>query len=143
MISLDMELSIPPADGVLYEWQENDTIEAIANLFNADAQDILNWPGNHFDLVNPQVEAGALVLVPEGRREFRQWLAIQFCFVFFFFFFFFFLCFFKKKKKVFASLEYILLLGFLHHKYNHPNSLLVLVLVCNILFPWVWAVLGM
>jgi hypothetical protein len=74
MISLDMELSIPPADGVLYEWQENDTIEAIANLFNADAQDILNWPGNHFDLVNPQVEAGALVLVPEGRREFRQWL---------------------------------------------------------------------
>ena len=74
LIALGMQLQIPPADGVLYQWQAGDTFEAVAASFGAQTQDILNWPGNNLDLTNPQVEADAWVMVPGGHREFRQWL---------------------------------------------------------------------
>ena len=40
----------------------------------AEADDILNWPGNHLDLTNPQLSAGSWILIPGGEREFQQWL---------------------------------------------------------------------
>jgi hypothetical protein len=46
MLSLDMELRIPPVDGVYYAWLEGDNVEGVANKFKAKPQDILNWPGN-------------------------------------------------------------------------------------------------
>lgn len=74
LISIGMELNIPPVDGVYYEWQEGDTLEAIAARFKAEVEDILDWSGNNFDLANPQAEPGQMVLIPGGVREFRQWL---------------------------------------------------------------------
>ena len=74
MISLDMTLNIPPTNGVLYQWHEGDTIEKVAAQFEAQPQDILNWSGNNLDLTNPVIAPGSLVMVPGGRREYRQWL---------------------------------------------------------------------
>ncbi len=74
LISIGMELNIPPVDGVLYEWQAGDTFEAVAGEFEASIEAILNWPGNQLDLSNPQVDEGVQVMVPGGQREFRQWL---------------------------------------------------------------------
>jgi len=74
MISLGMELVIPPTDGVYYQWQEGDTIESVAAEFEADPQDILNFPGNKLDLTNPVIEPESYVMIPGGHREFRQWL---------------------------------------------------------------------
>ncbi len=74
MISLGMTLKIPPVDGVLYTWQANDTVEGVAAKFDAKTADILNWPGNDLDLTNPDIPAGALIMVPGGHREFRQWI---------------------------------------------------------------------
>jgi len=74
MLSPGMELNIPPVDGVYYQWQEGDTFEIIASEFEAEADDILSWPGNHFDLTNPQVTAGSWIMIPGGEREFQQWL---------------------------------------------------------------------
>ena len=74
LISIGMELNISPVDGVLYEFQDGDTIEAVAARFEVEAQDILNWPSNEIDLLDPQVEPGRLIVVPGGKREFRQWL---------------------------------------------------------------------
>jgi murein DD-endopeptidase MepM/ murein hydrolase activator NlpD len=74
LISLGMELKIPPANGVYYQWQEGDTIETVAARFKAKAEDILNWSGNNLDLTDPKVEPGAWILVPDGEREFRQWI---------------------------------------------------------------------
>jgi murein DD-endopeptidase MepM/ murein hydrolase activator NlpD len=74
MISVGMELKIPPTDGVLYEVKAGDTIQSVASAFNAQVEDILSWSGNKLDLTNPLVEPGALVMVPGGHREFRQWL---------------------------------------------------------------------
>lgn len=73
-LSLDMQLKIPPVDGVLYEWKEGDTLEGVAARFEAESEDILNWPGNQLDLTEPELEAGQLVMVPGGHREFRQWI---------------------------------------------------------------------
>lgn len=69
-----MELNIPAVDGVYYQWKENDTLEKVAGELKASPDDILNWPGNRFDLTNPQVEPGTWVMVPGGEREYQQWI---------------------------------------------------------------------
>jgi len=73
-LSPGMVLRIPPTDGVLYEWQEGDTLQGIADKFEAQVEDILGWTGNKFDLTNPVVEAASLVMLPGGHREFKQWI---------------------------------------------------------------------
>ncbi len=69
-----MELNIPPLDGVFYEWKEGDTLEGVADAFDATIEDIVGFIGNKIDLSNPAVEPGTMVMVPGGHREFRQWL---------------------------------------------------------------------
>jgi len=67
-------LKIPPADGIYYQWKENDTLDSVATEFNANIDDILNYPGNDIDLTNPTIASGSWVMVPGGEREFVQWL---------------------------------------------------------------------
>ena len=74
LISEGMSLLIPPVDGVLYRWQEGDSIEAVAAQFKTTPQEIINWPGNNLDLVEPQIESGEMIMLPGGQCEFRQWL---------------------------------------------------------------------
>mgnify|MGYP001814182659 CR=1 FL=1 len=74
MVTSGMELRIPPVSGVLYEWQEGDTLQAVADKFDANLDEILGWSGNQLDLTNPEFEDGKLVMIPGGHREFRQWL---------------------------------------------------------------------
>lgn len=74
MITAGMELRIPPVSGVLYEWQAGDTFQGVADKFEAKLDEILGWSGNQLDLTNPEIEAGKLVMIPGGHREFRQWL---------------------------------------------------------------------
>jgi len=74
MISTGMLLNIPPVNGVLYNWQDGDTIESVAARFKTSIEDMLTWPGNDIDLVDQQVETGSLVMIPGGQREFRQWI---------------------------------------------------------------------
>jgi len=73
-ISINMELLIPPVNGVLYEWKVGDTVESVASRFKVSPEDILNWPGNNIDLIELDVEPGTLVMVPGGQREFQQWI---------------------------------------------------------------------
>lgn len=70
-----MELTIPPVDGLYYEWKEGDTFETIAAKFKAAPEDIINFPGNDVDLTNPEIKPGTLVMVPGGSRELRNWAA--------------------------------------------------------------------
>jgi LysM repeat protein len=74
MLNPGMKLNVPPVDGVYYQWQEGDTLESVAAKFDGKVQDILSWEGNHFDLTNPQVEPKQWIMIPNGHREFRQWL---------------------------------------------------------------------
>jgi hypothetical protein len=74
MLDPGMILNVPPINGVYYQWQQGDTFDSVANKFDASVQNILDWEGNNFDLTNPVVEADQWVMIPDGHREFRQWL---------------------------------------------------------------------
>lgn len=74
MISIGLTLNIPPTDGILYVWEDGDTIEGVASQYKASPQSILTWSDNRLDLTNPVVEPGSYVMVPGGTREFRQWV---------------------------------------------------------------------
>lgn len=73
-LRVGQELNIPPVDGIYYEWQPDDTLESVADKFDADPQDILSWGGNDVDLTNPSFEPGDRVMIPGGSREFVQWV---------------------------------------------------------------------
>lgn len=70
-----MELTIPPVDGLYYEWKPDDTVDAVAAKFDANPEDILNFPGNDLDLTNPVIKPGTKVMIPGGSRELRNWEA--------------------------------------------------------------------
>lgn len=70
-----LELTIPPVDGLYYEWKDGDTFETVAEKFNAKADDIISFPGNNVDLTDPKIAPGTLVMIPGGSRELRNWEA--------------------------------------------------------------------
>ncbi|MCE9644619.1 MAG: peptidoglycan DD-metalloendopeptidase family protein [Chloroflexi bacterium] len=70
-----MELTIPPVDGLYYEWKDGDTFESVADKFDTSADEIINFPGNNVDLTDPKIAPGALVMIPGGSRELRNWEA--------------------------------------------------------------------
>ena len=70
-----MELTIPPVDGLYYEWKDGDTFETVAEEFDANADDIIAFPGNKVDLTDPKIDPGTLVMIPGGSRELRNWAA--------------------------------------------------------------------
>ena len=67
-------LSIPPTDGIYYQWKANDTLDTVADEFKANVDDILNYPGNSIDLSDPKIDSGSWVMIPGGQREFVQWI---------------------------------------------------------------------
>ena len=70
-----MELTIPPVDGLYYEWKDGDTFESVADKLDTTPDEIINFPGNKIDLTDPKIEPGTLVMIPGGSRELRNWAA--------------------------------------------------------------------
>jgi murein DD-endopeptidase MepM/ murein hydrolase activator NlpD len=73
-LSPGMQLRIPPVNGVYYEWAEGDTLDGVANKFDAEAGAIVNFAGNKLDLASPEIQPGQWVMIPDGHREFQQWV---------------------------------------------------------------------
>jgi murein DD-endopeptidase MepM/ murein hydrolase activator NlpD len=74
----DQELNILPVDGTYYQWVDGDKLETVAQFFRVSSDDILEYPGNRFDLAeldleNQQLAAGTWLIIPNGRRELRDW----------------------------------------------------------------------
>ncbi len=74
MISIGQTLKVPPANGVLYQWKDGDTLEGIASQYKAKVDDIISYPGNKLDMTNPTVKPGTWLMIPGGSREFRTWV---------------------------------------------------------------------
>lgn len=74
-LSVGQVLLIPPVDGVLYQWEEGDTLADVAELFQVTEDDILLWPGNNIDLADPVIEAGTYVMVPGGQSSAIEWIS--------------------------------------------------------------------
>ena len=70
----DMELKIPPTNGIYYLWQSDDTLESVAIQFEVDPSAIISWSGNRLDLTDPQIEPESWIMIPGGQREFQQWI---------------------------------------------------------------------
>ncbi len=84
-----MVLTIPPVDGLVYTWQQGDTLDKVADEFNSDLNGdkvvdekdaailrdaILSYPGNNLDLTNPVIKPGQEIMIPGGQRELIAWL---------------------------------------------------------------------
>jgi len=67
------ELDVLPVDGTSHAWIEGESLAKVAEFFGVTAQDILDWPGNNLDpemdVNNPSIVSGALLVIPEGKRE--------------------------------------------------------------------------
>lgn len=61
-------LNILPVDGVLHTAQDGDTLETVASLHEAKAEDIIEYFGNGFDLtqLTPQLTVGQQIIIPNG-----------------------------------------------------------------------------
>jgi murein DD-endopeptidase MepM/ murein hydrolase activator NlpD len=73
-LAVGQTLSIPPTDGIWYQWKEGDTLQGVADKYKADVKDIVLWFGNKLDLTNPTITAGTYVMIPGGERELQQWV---------------------------------------------------------------------
>ncbi len=74
MLSVGVTLNIPPTDGVYYKVKKYDTLEKIASKYRVYVEDIVMWPGNKLDFVDPQIEEGKYLMIPGGTGEVRQWI---------------------------------------------------------------------
>ena len=74
MITPGMRLYIPPVDGILYQWEEGDTLEKISDAYDVDPMDIVSWPGNELDMANPVIDVGKYVMIPGGTRAMQTWV---------------------------------------------------------------------
>lgn len=73
-----MSLVIPPVDGIYYTWKDGDTLDKVTDEFDADEEEVINFPGNDVDLTNPNFKAGTLVMLPGGSRELFDWSSLAF-----------------------------------------------------------------
>jgi murein DD-endopeptidase MepM/ murein hydrolase activator NlpD len=71
------ELNIPPVDGVLYPWNEGESLYSVAGMFHSSPEEIVEWPGNHLgfniDFADPQIDPGTLIVIPDGQRDPPSW----------------------------------------------------------------------
>lgn len=74
-LSLGQVLLIPPVDGVLYKWEDGDTMEDVAERFDVTSDDILLWPGNNIDLSDPTIETGSYMMIPGGKSDAILWIS--------------------------------------------------------------------
>jgi LysM repeat protein len=78
IIRPEQVLNILPVDGTYYQWQQGDTLKGVATFFKANAEDIIDYPGNHIDLTTivsgePQIQPGTWIIIPGGKRELKDW----------------------------------------------------------------------
>ncbi|MEW6716567.1 MAG: LysM peptidoglycan-binding domain-containing M23 family metallopeptidase [Chloroflexota bacterium] len=71
-------LNILPVDGIYHRWSEGENFRKVAEFYGVDPLTIVEWPGNHldpfdFDVDNPTLEAGVYLIVPGGSRPLRDW----------------------------------------------------------------------
>ena len=72
-------LNIPPVDGVLRTWVKGDGLRPVAEFYDVEVEDIVNWPTNNLsmetigDLTDPNIAEGQKVFIPGGKRDFIDW----------------------------------------------------------------------
>lgn len=78
VISVGQSLNILPVDGTYHRYSTGETLTAIAEAYDADVQDILEWSGNNLDpyetdVNSPGISDGTWLIIPGGSREIQDW----------------------------------------------------------------------
>ncbi|MCS7059879.1 MAG: peptidoglycan DD-metalloendopeptidase family protein [Anaerolineae bacterium] len=73
LLSIGMELVIPPSNGLVVEVEAGDTIEAIARRFQVSPESIVEQKVNNLSNVNQVLQVGQELFVPGGQRETVIW----------------------------------------------------------------------
>lgn len=73
-LQVGQELNIMPVDGTYHKWRQGENLRKVAEYYGVDAVVIIEWPGNHFDLFENDIdtlsiEPGAMLIVPGGERD--------------------------------------------------------------------------
>jgi hypothetical protein len=74
-------LNILPVNGTYHKWSAGEGLNGVAKGYSVTPEDIINWPGNHLDpntlgdWSNPDIEPGAMLVIPGGQRAFVTWSA--------------------------------------------------------------------
>jgi hypothetical protein len=74
-------LNILPVNGTYHRWSEGDGLNGVAKFFGVTPDDIINFPGNHLDpatigdVTHPNIQPGAWLIIPGGKRAFISWSA--------------------------------------------------------------------
>lgn len=69
MVLTGAVLTIPPVDGIWYRWRSSDTLQKVAERYNAFVRDIIYFIGNNLDVANPTPTPGSYIMIPGGWRE--------------------------------------------------------------------------
>jgi LysM repeat protein len=72
-LSTGKSINILPIDGALRVVMKGDTLEKIAKYFHGKLEDIINFPGNDLDPLNPQLREGQPIVIPGGWRDQVVW----------------------------------------------------------------------
>ncbi|HEY3342202.1 MAG TPA: peptidoglycan DD-metalloendopeptidase family protein [Anaerolineae bacterium] len=73
LLSLGMQLRIPPTDGLITTILEGDSIDSLARQFQVKPEDIANEAINNLTSVNQALVAGQELFIPGGQRETVVW----------------------------------------------------------------------
>ena len=78
LLKTGQDINILPVDGTYYQWHENDDLAHVAGVFKVDPSNIIEYPGNRFDLTettveNSSIDPGTWLIVPEGWRPIKDW----------------------------------------------------------------------
>ena len=74
LLKPEMDLAIPPVNGIIYTAAEGDTVESIAEAYKVTS-DAIYVDGYEWNQLKPgeQPFAGASLIIPGGSREFKPW----------------------------------------------------------------------
>jgi LysM repeat protein len=73
ILSVGKKVNILPVDGALRVVMPGDTLEKIAKVFHGKIDDIVKFPGNDLDPVDPQIQKGQQLVIPGGWRDQVEW----------------------------------------------------------------------
>ncbi len=73
LLSIGMELVIPPSNGLVVDVEAGDTVEAIARRFQVSPESLVEQQVNNLSSVNQLLQVGQTLFVPGGQRETVIW----------------------------------------------------------------------
>jgi murein DD-endopeptidase MepM/ murein hydrolase activator NlpD len=74
LLQPDQVLTILPVDGTYHKWSAGENLQKVAEFYQVNPGDIIEWPGNPFDIYatdieNPGLQPGTMLIIPGGQRE--------------------------------------------------------------------------